>query len=452
MEVKVIYSPILRRSVDAVTVFDVDLKKQAEAMLKTMKSHSGIGLAANQVGINKRLIVMGYENKGQDDEMPSIPFIELCNPQVVKFSKEKETAIEGCLSVPGLELPVERSLGVVVKAEDLNGKSMTVRAKGLFAKVLQHEIDHINGVLFTDRVTDYRKLADYRFARIVFIGSDDFSLIQLTALIDAGLKVVAAITETDKRAGRGKKIKESVIKTFAKTNSIAVFLPEDTESLTSILQQIKADLIILASYGKILTQEALEAPRYGSINVHPSLLPKYRGATPIQSAIISGDTETGVTIMTMTKAVDAGKIISQQKLNILEDETSSSLRSRLAKLGSKLLIEAIPEYLSGQAKLVEQDSSKKTMTRRFKKEDGEINWAEPAEKIVRKIRALEPWPGSFTFVGSKRLKLIKATVKNGKVLPGRVQLEGKTVISWEDFLKGYKKQLTREPWYGKITW
>ena len=167
MEVKVIYSPILRRSVDAVTVFVADLKKQAEAMLKTMKSHSGIGLAANQVGINKRLIVMGYENKGQDDEMPSIPFIELCNPQVVKFSKEKETAIEGCLSVPGLELPVERSLGVVVKAEDLNGKSMTVRAKGLFAKVLQHEVDHINGVLFTDKIIEYtqnkKEIPDYSY-------------------------------------------------------------------------------------------------------------------------------------------------------------------------------------------------------------------------------------------------------------------------------------------------
>lgn len=452
MNVKVIYNPLLRKTADKVTVFDAKLEKTANEMLKTMKGHSGIGLAANQVGVDKRLIVMGYEKKDDKDEMPNIPFIKLCNPKVVKFSKEKDTSTEGCLSIPGLELLVERSVGVVVEAQDLAGNKVTVKARGWFARVLQHEIDHIDGILFTDKVKNYRKLTNYKFSRIVFVGSDDFSVTHLTALVEAGLNVVAVITETDKRAGRGKEIKSSVVKEYAKTNSIAVFQPEDTDNLTGIVKEIKADLIVLASYGKILPQEALDAPTFGAINVHPSLLPKYRGATPIQSAIISGENETGVTIMSMSKTVDAGEIISQEKLKILEDETSPMLRSRLAKLGKKLLIEAIPEYLSGRARLLAQDSSKKTLTKRFKKEDGEINWEEPAEKIVRKIRALQPWPSTYTFLGDKRLKIVSAYYRDGKVLPLTVQIEGKKRISWEEFSANNNERLTRESWYGKITW
>ena len=452
MNLKVIYDPILRRSVKEVTVFDVALKKEADEMLETMKNHNGIGLAANQVGINKRLIVLGYERQDEKDEMPNIPFTQICNPKVVKFSKEKDTDIEGCLSIPGLELPVERSAGVVVEALDLSGKKITIKAKGLHARVLQHEIDHINGILFTDRVKNYRKLSDYSFARIVFIGSDDFSLIHLKTLVEAGLNVVAVVTETDKRSGRGNELKESLIKTYCKEVGIAVFQPEDSAELTEIVKKINPSLLVLASYGRILPEELLEIPTYGSINVHPSLLPKYRGATPIQTAILNGDKETGVTIMEMVKEVDAGKIILQKNTPINDGETSSKLRARLAKLGSKMLLEAVPLYLSGQAKLIEQDSSQKSLTKRFLKTDGEINWTEPTEKIVRKINAFEPWPGTYTFLAGKRLKIIEAELREDKILPTTVQLEGKNPTNWKDFVKGYQNQLTQEPWSGKITW
>ncbi len=452
MDVRVIYDPILRTSTEPVTVFDAALKKEADEMLKTMKSHIGIGLAANQVGLNKRLIVMGYKRTGPDDELPELPFLQLCNPRVVKFSQEKDVMTEGCLSLPGLELPVERSAGVTVEAQDLTGKQQTIKAKGLFARVLQHEIDHINGVLFTDHVKNYKNLADYRFARILFIGSDDFSLVQLKALHEAGLNVMATITETDKPAGRGRELKEPAIKTYAKEIGVAVFQPEEKEDITSIIHQLKPDLVVLASYGKILPAEALEQAAYGCINVHPSLLPKYRGATPIQSVILNGEEETGVTIMEMTAKVDAGRMISQQKTEILDDETTPQLRKRLAKLGAKMLLEALPVYLSGQAKLTTQDTSEVTMTRRFSKEDGEINWENDAEAIVRQIRALKPWPGTYTFLAGKRLKVIEATLKDGKVLPVTVQIEGKTPTPWPDFVKGYSNQLTRESWSGKITW
>ncbi|MEX0594746.1 MAG: methionyl-tRNA formyltransferase [Patescibacteria group bacterium] len=452
MDVRVIYDPILRQVAQPVTVFDAQLKKEANEMLKTMKSHIGVGLAANQVGLNKRLIVLGYKPTGPDDELPELPFLQLCNPKLIKSSQEKAVMTEGCLSLPGLELPVERSAGVTIEANDLTGKKTVIKAKGLLARVLQHEIDHINGILFTDHVKNYQNLADYRFARMVFIGSDDFSLAHLNALTDAGLNVVAVVTETAKKSGRGQTLREPVVKDNAKQQGIAVFQPESAEEITPIIKQIEADLIVLASYGKILKAETLEAPTYGAINIHPSLLPKFRGATPIQSAILSGDAQTGVTVMTMVEQVDAGQIISQQTLAILEDETTPALRKRLAKLGTKMLLEAIPTYLSGRAKLIEQNSQEKSLTHRFKKDDGAIDWDQPAEQIVRKIRAFTPWPGSFTQFNGKRLKIIEATIKDEKVLPVNVQLEGKTVVSWKDFRSGYKDQLTRESWYGKIAW
>lgn len=452
MQVRVIYDPILRSVAEPVTVFDVALKKEADTMLKTMKSHIGIGLAANQVGLNIRLIVLGYNRTGPDDELPELPFMQLCNPKLVKTSQEKDIMTEGCLSLPGLELPVERPVGATVEAQDLTGKKVTIKAKGLLARVLQHEIDHINGVIFTDHVKNYKNLADYRFARIVFIGSDDFSLIQLKALHEAGLNVIAAITETDKPAGRGQELKEPAIKTYVKEIGIAVFQPAGIDEITSIISQLEPDLVVLASYGKILPGEALEQPAFGCINVHPSLLPKYRGATPIQSVILNGETVTGVTIMEMTAIVDAGRVISQQKTDILDDETTPQLRKRLAKLGAKLLLEAVPAYLSGQAKLTTQDNAEVSMTRRFSKEDGQIDWSKPAKAIIRRVRALQPWPGTFTFLGDKRLKIIEATLKDGKVLPVVVQIEGKTSTLWVDFVKGYSNQLTRESWYGKITW
>ncbi len=452
MDVRVIYDPILRSVAEPVTVFDAALKKEADEMLKTMKSHIGIGLAANQVGLNKRLIVLGYKRTGPDDELPEMPFMQLCNPKALKTSQEKDIMTEGCLSLPGLELPVERSVGVTVEAQDLTGKKATIKAKGLLARVLLHEIDHLNGILFTDHVKNYKNLADYRFARIVFIGSDDFSLVQLKALHEAGLNVIAGITETDKPAGRGQQIKESAIKTAAKEIGIAVFQPEDKDEVTSIIGQLEPDLVVLASYGKILPGEALEQPAYGCINVHPSLLPKYRGATPIQSVILNGETETGVTIMEMTAQVDAGRIISQQKTDILPEETAGQLRKRLAKLGAKMLLEAVPAYLSGQAKLTVQNTAEVSMTKRFSKEDGQINWEKSSVEIVRQVRALQPWPGTFTFLGEKRLKVIEATLKDDKVLPITVQLEGKTPTPWADFVKGYANQLTKEAWKGKITW
>ncbi len=450
MELRYIYDPVLRQKARPVEVFDAALKKRAEAMVPVMKAHSGLGLAAPQVGNDERLIVYGYEPTGPDDELPRIPFMYLANPRVAKFSQEKDTMPEGCLSLPGLELPVERSSGVVVEANDLDGKPVTIKAKGIVARILQHEIDHLDGVLFTDRAKNLGKLTDYSYARIVFFGSDSFSLPVFTALVDAGLHVLAAVVETDKPAGRGQKLQSPIMKQAAIKRGVAVFQPETKSEITALLEQLEPDLVVLASYGKILPAEALAVPLYGSLNVHPSLLPKYRGATPIQSAILSGEEETGVTIMTMAAAVDAGRIVLQETAPITAHDTSVTLREKLAKRGAALLLRALPPYLAGQANLEAQDEAKVTTTTKLSKEMAQIDWTQPPHLVDRQIRALQPWPGAFTYLEGKRLKILASQMKGDRVELLNVQLEGKTPTAWPDFVRGYQSALKKTDWYAKI--
>lgn len=451
MKVRVIYDPILRTKVAPVTVFDQALKNEAAEMIEIMKSHDGLGLAANQVGLNKQFFVCGYRRQSKDDELPEIPFMAIVNPTVTKISKEKETMTEGCLSLPGLELPVERSAGITLQAQNLEGEKVSLKAKGFLARLFQHETDHLNGVLFTDHVKGHKKLEDYKFAKIVFCGSDDFSAQILGGLIDNGLTVISAITETAKPSGRGGNLKETIVNDLAKQNGIAVFQPATKDELTQIIEQIKPDLLILASYGKILPASALTLPRYGCLNVHPSLLPKYRGATPIQTAILNGEHETGVTIMSMAPQVDAGGIISQEKLAIESSDNAVSLRQKLAIKGAQLLVKTIPAYLSGQAKITSQNESEVTKTTKLTKEMGEIDWSKPAEQIDREIRAFAPWPGSYTELAGQRLKILEAELKDQRLVLKVVQLEGKKPSAWNDFKRGYANQLTKTNWFSKIT-
>jgi methionyl-tRNA formyltransferase len=440
----------LRQTVKEITVFDDTLKKEAEQMLKLMKDHNGLGLSANQVGLDKRMLVLGYEPIDKDDELPRIPFQAVCNPKIVKFSQEKETVREGCLSFPDLEVPVLRSSGVTVEVQDLTGAKKIIKAKGLYARILQHEIDHLNGVLFTDYLKHGQKV-DLGFMRVVFLGSDEFSQTVYTGLRESGFNVMAVISETAKPSGRGKVLKEPVMANIAKEQQIAVFQPETKEDITHILKQLEPDLLVLASYGKILARETLEIPPYGCLNVHPSLLPKYRGATPLQSTILAGDETTGVTIMKMSPTVDAGEIVAQVEIPIDDDETTSSLKEKTAQIGSKLLVRVLPSFALALAPTEVQDEELVIKTVKLSKSDGEINWSDDVTKIDRQIRALNPWPGTFTWVGGKRLKILEAK-KTGDVLTLKtVQLEGKSPAVWSDFVRGHKEELTNEAWYGKIT-
>lgn len=455
-KVRVIYDPILRSPVKPVTVFDDELKKLSEEMFLVMHKNIGMGLAANQLGVDQDLLVIEYrpikDNEADEDKEGGKPIgpIVLCNAKVIKTSQITETMNEGCLSLPGLELPVNRPSGVVVEAMDLTGKPVTIKAKGLLARILQHEVDHLDGILFTDRASGLKNLKNYAGIKIVFFGSDNFSVPIFQYLVDSGLNVIAVVTETDKPAGRGNQLTITPIKTVATEAGIAVVQPETKTEIVEILHQLKPDLIVLASYGKILPEEALVIPTYGALNVHPSLLPKYRGATPVQSVILAGEKITGVTIMKMNAGVDTGEIVSQTTTKIENNETFLTLRDRLSAIGSQLLIKTLPAYLSGQANLKLQGTDS-TTTKKLTKEMGEIDWTQSTEAIDRQIRALNPWPGTYTKLKDKRLKIIDAEIREGKLILITVQLEGKNPTAWPEFVRGYEQQLKNCSWYGKLS-
>lgn len=448
-KVRTHYDPILHKPAKPVELFDAELSEKIAEMFPIMEGSNGIGLAANQVGWDARVVVAGYKSKDKDD-LEDIPKTILINPQII-FTGKKETVLdEGCLSLPGFELPVTRPETVSIQARDEQGKAIKLEAKGTYAHILQHEMDHLNGVLFPSRSKDWQNLKYYRHMKIVFLGSDEFSE-QILAELVKNLNVMAVITESDKPAGRGRELTENAIKKFATSAEISIFQPEDTQELTEIISQLQPDLLILASYGKILPETALTAPPFGAVNVHPSLLPKYRGATPIQTAIRNGDSTTGVTIMKMARTVDAGEIISQKEVAIEPVDTALTLRANLADVGAKLLLKELPGYLCARTKLQNQNEDEVVLTKKLSREDGLIDWQKPVEILEREIRAFVPWPGSYTYLGDERLIIRSARLLEGKLQPLEVQLAGKKPMKWSDFTKGYHNQLTKESWWSKIS-
>ena len=208
------------------------------------------------------------------------------------------------------------------------------------------------------------------------------------------------------------------------------------------IKGLKPDLIIVASYGKIIPKEILEIPKYGALNVHPSLLPKYRGPSPIQTAILNGDKETGITIILMDEKIDHGEIISNFEFRILKKFTYQELSRKLAQLGVKLLVETIPKWIKEEIKPKPQDHSKATYTKILKREDGKIDWSKPSPEIEKQIRAFNPWPGTFTFIRHKnktlRIKVLEADIsKDNKLIIKKLQPEGKKAMSFEEFKRGY---------------
>jgi len=247
--------------------------------------------------------------------------------------------------------------------------------------------------------------------RIVFIGTPEFALPSLQKLIEANfIDLRLVITQPDKPVGRKKVLTPPPVKLLAQKYNIPVLQPKKISNVKSQISNISPDLVVLVSYGQIIPREILDVPKYGCLNIHPSLLPKYRGASPIQTAILNGDKETGITIMLMDEKIDHGKIISNIKCQMSNVDTCESLSKKLARLGAELLIKTLPDYLSGKIKPKKQDHSKATFTKIFKKEDGHINWQKSAQEIERQIRAFYPWPGSWTIWNNKKIKIIEAEV------------------------------------------
>jgi methionyl-tRNA formyltransferase len=301
---------------------------------------------------------------------------------------------------------------------------------------------------------------------IVFFGTSEFALTILRKLIDSRHKVLTVVTQPDRQKGRALKVMPAPTKVLAETKGIPVYQPNNASSKDSIdrLKKLNADLFVVVAFGQILKKEVLDLPKICSVNVHGSLLPNYRGAAPTNWTIMNGEKTSGVTIIRMNERMDEGDIILKKEVTIDQEDTNITLSEKLSDLGAEALIEAVGLLESGKATFTKQDGSNATYAPKLKKEDGLIDWNEPALKIHNNVRGLLPWPGAFTRYGKSTLKILKTEMlgtcteaaKNGEflgVLKGRgmavkasdrdilvqfVQTEGKKAMDAEAFLRGHR--------------
>lgn len=302
--------------------------------------------------------------------------------------------------------------------------------------------------------------------RLVFMGTPDFAVPALQTLAASRHEVVGVVTQPDKPKGRGKHLQAPPVKEAALELNIPVYQPEKVreESFVEELAQLKPDAIIVAAFGQLIPKTILDLPKYGCLNIHASLLPKYRGASPIQWAILNGDEKTGVTIMRMEEGLDTGAIYLQKEYPLDGTETGGSLFDTLSELGGPLMLEALDRLEAGTLKAVPQEEEKACYVRMLKKELGRIDWSADGRQIERYIRGLNPWPAAYTSWSGKTLKLWKAewiaentdqtagtvtgTTKtgffvqtgNGQLLVTELQLEGKKRMDAAAFLRGVTLQ------------
>lgn len=267
--------------------------------------------------------------------------------------------------------------------------------------------------------------------RVIFAGTPDFAANHLSALLDSHHQVVAVYSQPDRPAGRGKKLTASPVKMLAQQHNIPVFQPQSlrNQEAQQELASIKADIMVVVAYGLILPKEVLEMPRLGCINVHGSILPKWRGAAPIQRSIWAGDKQTGVTIMQMDEGLDTGDMLSIATLEIEAKETSASLYQRLATLGPKALIECLDDIAKGASKAKKQDNNLATYAQKLSKEEALINWQMSAEEIERCIRAFNPWPMSYFCLTTPKGEIQSIKVWDAEVVNDEINKDAGTILS-----------------------
>jgi methionyl-tRNA formyltransferase len=302
--------------------------------------------------------------------------------------------------------------------------------------------------------------------KYLFMGSPPLAATILEALCTRLYEPLAVVTQVAKAAGRGQKIQPTAVETYAKTQGLTVFssLNVNHAHTMEILKTFQPDVILVAAFGQILKKELLTLPRLFCLNVHASLLPKYRGAAPIQWAIWNGETETGITVQKMAQKLDTGDILLQHRLHIEPDETSGRLMDRLAVLGGECLVEAMQKIEAGQYAFTPQEESQATYAAKIEKAQAALDWTQPASRLANQLRALQPWPVAETSLGGERLKVFAGHVKeNGAGAPGsiftdsktyiavtcgdkkalsltEIQLENRKKLDVKDFLKAYRGQ------------
>lgn len=408
LEIKTFDDPVLRKKARAVPRVNKTVKKILDDMLETMRMASGVGLAAPQVGISKRIIVV---------DVGEGPYY-LINPEVVTVSSETEVKWEGCLSWPGYIGEVERPLRVSVKGLDRDGHEIWVEGEGLLARALMHEIDHLDGVLFIDKARSIAEVEEEpvevvkdeeKAITCVFLGSPEFAVPSLEELVNSGFKVPLVITQPARPFGRKKVLKPTPVEETAVKLGLPVMTPESiaSDEVIAKLKEIPPDFITVVAYGQKLPKEILDIPKKACLNVHPSLLPRYRGGNPIQRQIMAGEEVTGISVIYMSEKMDAGDIAVQKTLTIAPDETFGTLEKRLAVLGAHSLVEAIFLIYTGSCGRTPQDESKKSYAYFLKPGEDIIDWSWPVKRIHNLVRGLSPSPGAVTFLGEERIKILE---------------------------------------------
>jgi methionyl-tRNA formyltransferase len=312
--------------------------------------------------------------------------------------------------------------------------------------------------------------------RIIYMGTPQFAVPALQALIDhttpsallpEGYEITTVVTRPDKPSGRGRDVVFSPVKQLALAHNLPVWQPGSFKKIANseALANYHADLYIVAAFGQILPQAVLDQPRYGTLNIHASLLPKYRGADPIAEAILQGEQQAGVSIMLLDAGIDTGPVLLRRGITLTGEETTGSLTATLADLGAQALLEALPLWIANKIVPEPQDEQAASHTRMLKKEDGLLDWHQAAAVLARKVRAYQPWPGAYTYWRGKLLKILKATAEtdaistdttpgtvalrieaghkvlavntaSGVLLIQQLQLEGKKALTTDEFLRG----------------
>ncbi len=297
--------------------------------------------------------------------------------------------------------------------------------------------------------------------RIIFMGTPDFAVGTLAAIKEAGHDIALVVTQPDKPKGRSGRLQMSDVKEYAVAHGLEVYQPEKIKTPEAVarLKEYAPELIVVAAFGQILSKEILDMPEYGCINVHASLLPRWRGASPIQSAILEGDSKTGVTIQQMGEGLDTGDILSQSSIVIEPTDTGGSLFDKLAHIGATLATRTIDDIANGRIQAVPQEEEKASYAKKIDKSMGHIDWSRSADIIERQIRALDPWPSAYTYLDGRMLKVWKpgtgedtgapcgtvcevgkdaftVACGGGSLIIKEVQLEGKKRMAVRDFLLG----------------
>lgn len=304
--------------------------------------------------------------------------------------------------------------------------------------------------------------------KIVFMGTPDFAAGALKAIIEAGHEVTLVVTQPDRAKGRSDKLIPSPVKEVALEHNIPVFQPLKIKTPEAVaeLRKYDADIFVVAAFGQIISQEILDMPRYGCVNIHASLLPKYRGASPIQRVILDGEKKTGVTIMQMDAGIDTGDMLYKVETEISDEDTFETLHDRLTGIGAEAIVEALPLIESGELVPEKQDDSQSCYAKLIKKEMGKIDFNKSAEEVSRLVRGMNPWPSAYTFLSGKQMKIWRVSVlpqTDDKAVPGEIveltkdgitvkcgegsvkilelQLEGKKRMAAKDFLLGAKPEV-----------